>query len=298
MAAGVEQIQSKSPVGTSLGTTGKYGTPQYSGMKGVREHYTGGMEVAPGTPGAPAAAPAPAPAPQQPGLPPTGMDQQMQTINAQFQQPQQAQAQPQAQTAYQSQIGGPAQQGGMAPGGGDLNQLATTMAKDLGLPIGRGRIVDEEGNFLMTPEQIANTSGGKVTKGEAAAIMNQIAQGVSKRQTLQGQKQGIAAIQTGLGQVQSRARGSLAAMQSGFYQDLADLYSNQEFETADFSYWIQKEQMEVARELQRRAERAAKKKGGFGGFVKGALKVGAAYSTGDWGTGLSGASDIVDAFDF
>src|SRR5690606_9318319 len=78
---------------------------------------------------------------------------------------------------------------------------------------------------------------------------------------------------TGLGQVQSRGRGSLAAMQSGFYQQIAQTYQNAiargDYESADFSYYVQREQLQIAQELQRRQEKLAKKqaRGAFFGGI-------------------------------
>ena len=143
-------------------------------------------------------------------------------------------------------------------GSSSLNALAERLAKGYGLSFGRGQLVDESGNFLMTPDQLAAASGGGETLGTAAAKMNYIADAISKEQQQRAQRQGIAAMQTGLGQVQSNARGSLASMQSGLYQGIAGLYANQDYDSADFSYWIQKEQMDQAQELQRRQEKLAK----------------------------------------
>ena len=103
----------------------------------------------------------------------------------------------------------------------------------------------------------------------------------------QQQQKGIAALQTGLGLVQSNARGSLATMQSGMYQDLADMYSNQEYAGTDFSYFIQKEQTDIARDLMRRQEKLAKKQsraGMFGGIAMGI----AGFATGNPMMGIAG----------
>jgi hypothetical protein len=180
---------------------------------------------------------------QQPagqGLPPTGLQQQLNSLNQTYsqvggmrgigydvrgQQAQQAQG-----MQGQGQL-----QGQQMMGSTSLDSMARNLAQNYGLAIGRGRLVDDQGNLLMTPEQLANASGGADTLGTAAAKMNFISQAIAKKQNEMQQQKGIAAIQTGLGQVQSRGRGSLAAMQSGFYQDLADLYSNQQYEAA-FAY--------------------------------------------------------------
>jgi hypothetical protein len=163
-------------------------------------------------------------------------------------------------------------------GSTSLDAMARNLAQRYGMPIGRGRIVDEYGNFLMTPQQMADASGGSLTLGEAAAQMNYISQALTRRQNEEQQAKGMAALQSGLGQVQSRGRGSLAAMMSGYYQDIADLYANKEYEAADFSYYIEKEKLDIETELQRRAEKAAKK-GARQNFVVGlALTVASLYT--------------------
>jgi len=203
------------------------------------------------------------------GLPPTGIQQQLASLQQMYSQVGQMAGigynvnqqqfgqsqQMQGQGAMQSQQTG---------GSTSLDQLARSLAQNYGLAIGRGNMVDQHGNMLMTPDQIANASGGSETLGSAAVKMQYIHQAVRSYQNEQAQKQGIASIQAGLGQVQSRGRGSLAAMQSGMYQDLADLYSNKQYEAADFSYWVQKEQLDIAANLQRRQEKLAKRQGYMG----------------------------------
>ncbi len=220
--------------------------------------------VAPSAP--PPTAPPPAAQQQQQGLPPTGLQQQMTSLNNMYENVQNAQSayggigfDPRQQQFNQSQQGqtGLGQQN--TGGSTNLDQMARDLATRYGLPIGRGRLIDESGNVLMTPDQIANASGGGVTLGEAAAKLNHISQAITRRQNEQQQQKGIAALQTGLGQVQNNARGSLASLQQGLYQGMADMYANQEYEAADFSYFIQKEQMDIAQELQRRQEKLAKK---------------------------------------
>ena len=189
---------------------------------------------------------------------------QMETLNAQM-----LPAAPTAPTqGGQSTPAGPQVSGGST----SLEGLAQSLAQSYGLPIGRGSLVDESGNFLMTPEQIASASGGAETMGSAAAKMNYISQAVNKQQNAQQQQKGIAALQTGLGLVQSRGRGSAAAMQSGFYQGLADMYSNQQTDAADFTYFIQEEQLQRQEAIARKYEKAQKKKskwGGLGGLIGG-----------------------------
>lgn len=216
--------------------------------------------------------PQPAPVNQSAGqgLPPTGLQQQMQALNNLYSQAQNVGAQvgygggnvtlDTRQFQFDATKGQDVSLEQHAQlGSTSLEGIARNLAERYGLPVGRGRIVDEQGNFLYTPEQLADASGGSVTMGEAAAQMNYISQALANYRNEQQQKKGIAAMQTGMGQVQSRGRGSMAAMQSGFYQGIADLYANQEYEAADFSYYIQKEQQEIAMELQRRAEKQARK---------------------------------------
>lgn len=198
--------------------------------------------------------------PQQ-GLPPTGLQQQLNSLNNLYGASTQAGYDPR-----QAQFGNEPMpnQGAGQMGSTSLDQLARNLATRYGLPVGRGRIVDDAGNFLFTPDQLAKSSGGAVTMGDAAAQMNYISQALAQHQQRESEKKGLAALQTGLGLVQSRGRGSLAAMQSGYYQDIAQLYANQEFEAADFSYYIQKEQLQIQQALQARQEKMAKKQSRFG----------------------------------
>ncbi len=207
---------------------------------------------------------------QVPPTPPTGIDQQLAGLNQQYEAVRNMpgvgydERTRQIQMAQQQGAELPPPQGAST----NLNSLARSLAENYGLPLGRGPIVDERGNFLVTPDQLAAASGGTQTVGEAAAKMNYIADAIAARQTEQSQDKAVAALQTGLGQVQSRGRGSLAAMQSGFYQNLAQLYANQEYDAADFSYFIQKEQLDMQNEILRRQEDLAKKQA-RGGVITG-----------------------------
>lgn len=203
--------------------------------------------------------------------------------------------------AYQAnQLGGVGQetavgdrQGGYST---DLNSLARRLATSYGLDIGRGDIVDASGNLLITPDQIQAASGGAETVGSAAAKLNYMSAAITKEQNLQQQQKGIAAIQTSLGQVQKRGRGSLAAMQTGLYQDLADLYSNQEYKAADYSYFIERERMDLARELDKRARDTSKGKARsqfWGGLVVGA----AGLFTGNYAVAAQGASMSAQSYE-
>lgn len=224
--------------------------------------------------------PAPASQQQQQGLPPTGLQQQLNSLNQFYSNVQNAQSGGQFGGSIGFNVRG--QQFGTAQaqedqgalgqdmeiGSTSIDAMARNLAQRYGMPIGRGRLVDDNGNFLMTPQQIADASGGAVTLGEAAAQMNYISQAITRQQNEEQQQKGISALQAGLGQVQSRGRGSLASMMSGYYEGIADLYANQEYEAADFSFYIQKEQLDIQAELQRRAEKLAKKQA-QGQFVAG-----------------------------
>lgn len=230
---------------------------------------------------------------QQQGLPPTGLQQQLQSINSLYQGVQSAQGgfnvqQQQFQQA-QNQAGGATLQVG--PGGSSsLDQMARNMAQQYGMPIGAGRLVDENGNFLVSPAQLADASGGTMTQGEAAAQMNYISQALARRQNEERRAQGIAALEQGLGLVQSNARGSLAAMTSGYYQSLAGAYMdpNQQVEAQDFSFYIQQEQLEIQQELMRRQEKLAKKQA-RGQFLGGIGLGIAGFATGNISAGIAGA---------
>ncbi len=244
-----------------------------------QQQQTGGGTAPLGAP-TPAGPPTPGQETPAQGLPPTGIDQQLETLNQTYQAVSQIPGigfDPNAQGAANNQTALPAV---LAPGGQqpvgttNVQQLSQQLAQQYGLAIGRGNLVDAQGNFLMTPQQLADASGD--TLGEAATKMNFIGQAISRQQNQAQQQKGIAAIQTGLGQVQQRGRGSLASLQTGLYQDLADLYSNQEYQAADFSYFIQKEQQDIAISLQRRAEKKAEKSSMLGNILGGA-SIGAAF---------------------
>ncbi len=245
---------------------------------------TTGGQTAPLGPAQPAGAPVPEAQTPAQGLAPTGVSQQLQTLNATYQ----AQALPlQTIPSGVAGPGGTAQPGSQPQQAGSTStqQLAQRLAQGYGLPIGRDNIVDEAGNFLMTPDQIASQGGMRM--GEAAAKMNMVSQALARAQTEQQQQKGIAALQTGVGLVQSRGRGSLAAMQSGFYQDLADIYSNQEYAAADFSYFIEAERFDRAEALMRRQEKLSKKSSRFG-FVGGIVGGIAGFATGNIAMGIGG----------
>lgn len=194
-----------------------------------------------------------------PGLPPTALSMQMQSMNQQYQQAQQQQQQGGAgggggMQAMGAELttGGPLMftDGRQGMGAGQygrssLNDMASRMAASYGLDFGRGSLLDADGNFLMTPDQLAAANPG-MDLGDIAANMNRISQAINDRRIDQQQNKATAALQTGMGQLQQRGRGSLAALQSGFFQSMAQNYTDPNLlpEQQDFSYWIQKGQME------------------------------------------------------
>lgn len=240
---------------------------------------------------------------QQGSLPPTGVQAQMNSLNNLYSQTQQQQGvgyDPRLQQFAQAQAqpggSGLQSQGGGAGMGTSLDQTARNLAQRYGLPIGNGRLVDENGNFLYNPQQMADASGGQVTMGEAEALMNHIGQALTQQREGQAREQSLAALQTGLGQVQSRGRGSLAGMMSGYYRDIANMYQQAitrgDYETADFNYYIEKEQLEIQQELQRREEKLAKKQARFG-MLGGVAMTAIGFGTGNVGVGLGGVNQIV-----
>jgi hypothetical protein len=203
-----------------------------------------------------------------PGLPPTALSMQMASLNDQYQQRQ--------QQAMMQQQGGALQQGTagqQTTGTGEfartsLQDMAERLAKGYGLEFGRGTLVNPEGDFMQTPEQLAGQGGDMAT---TAASMNQVARALNDRQLEQQQNQATAALQAGMGQVQQRGRGSLAAMQSGFYQAMAQNYTNPNLlpEQADFSFWIAKGALDEARLIEeKRLKAAGPQRIDFGGSNK------------------------------
>ena len=240
---------------------------------------------------------------QQPGgmqgLPQTGLQAQLQSLQSFYQQAAQTPGggvSPQAAIQQGPLVGqaagaatGTAAGGRTQAGQVNIQQLAKSLAQSYGLPMGRGELIDPSGNWLVTPEQLAAASGGQESMGMAAAKMNYISQAIANAQNQQQQQKGIAALQTGLGLVQSRERGSLAAMQSGFYEGLADLYANQEHEAADFTYFIEEERFRIEQEMRRKAEKRAKKKGILGAVAGIGMAIGG-FATGNIGLGVQGVS--------
>ncbi len=239
------------------------------------------------------------------GLPPTGLQAQLQALQRRnaavtgmqggiafnpqqffFAKSQAAGAGGQALPATLGQQGSGGGAGAGVQGSTSLQQMANKLASQYGLSFGRGNLFDESGNPQMTPEQIAMASGGAETMGTAAAKMSYIAQAIQRWQMEESQQRGIETLQSGIGLVQSRARGSAAALQSGLYSQMANQYANQEYEAADFSYYIQREQQLIEQELQRKAEKLAKKNA-MGSVIMGAIGLIAAPFTGGATLGMA-----------
>jgi hypothetical protein len=152
---------------------------------------------------------------------------------------------------------------GTGGGAGSLNNMAQQLARSYGLPIGSGSMVDEYGNITYQPKN-----------EEEMMKLQMISDAIYNRQTQESHARGVAAQTAGMGLVRQRGRGSLAAMQSGMYENLASLYANQEFQQADYTLMIQSEQLQRAERIQQEARRQAKKakkSGMVGGIIGGVV---------------------------
>ncbi len=266
-------------------------------LKGDTEQTTPGAEQ----PQAPVPVGKPPAMTNVPGLPPTGLQQQMSSLNQEYEQIQQREA------LGAGLVGGEA--GGRTTTGPDmlvpegpfaappaqgadnyaqssLRDLGEKMARNYGLDFSRGTLVDTAGNFMQTPEQLAG-AGGDV--GTTAETMNYIAQAINDQRIQSAQDQATAALQTGAGLLAKRGRGSLAALQSGFFQAMAANYTNPNLlpEQQNFSFWIEEERYQeqqaiMEAELGRRGISV----GGETGGVPGLATIG---SVG----GKSGPGDVV-----
>jgi len=198
-------------------------------------------------------------------LPPSGIVRQAQTMNSMLagsgqQQPQMPSTQPGAPQQQQGQF-----RADKRAGTTNLNDLATTLAEQYGLPIGRTPLVDQSGNLTRMPSNI-----------DEAVKMQFISQAIADEQNQRAQNRAVASLQTGFGQMQKRAPGSLAAATSGQYGQLADVYMREQNVAQDFSFYIQNEMLKRQEALQRAAEKKAKK-GKRGALIGGII--GAAAGT-------------------
>jgi len=225
------------------------------------------------------------------GLPPTGLQQQLATINANHAQAaaQGVHSNPQAQNQAlpASVTGGQPGAASTQRGSTSLSQLAQTLSRSYGLSLPRGDIVDDQGNFLVTPDQLAAASGGKESMGTAAAKMNYIADAIQRQQQQAELHKSEAALATGAGLVGKRGRGSLAELQEGTYNNIASLYQNQQHKAADFSYFIEKEKLDLAAQIQERQIRLQKKQAKAQAFTGAGMLVGGILS-GNIGLAVSG----------
>lgn len=149
------------------------------------------------------------------------------------------------------------------PGQTNLNDIAENLGRNYGISLGATPLVDEAGNFNRMP-----------TTGQEAVGFQFISQAIADEQNRREQQKAQGAIQEGLGQVQKRGRGSLATLQSTGYESMAQMYASNQHKAADFSYFVQKEQLDKAEELVRRNEAAAKKSGRhamIGGIIGGVI---------------------------
>lgn len=220
---------------------------------------------------------------QVPGLPPTGLQQQLASMQQQYAAYQSARAPglgaigvdvnanaASNQNSLRGGATGQQQQGQQAmqataspqlPGGQtSLQQLAQRLAQSYGLAVGRDALFDAQGNPNMTPDQLAAASGGKDTMGTAAAKMNYIAAAIQNQKNETNLKKSESALQAGLGLTSQRRSGSMIGQQQQFYSQLASLYQSQDKEAADFSYFIQKEKQDIENEMLRKAQKLAGKK--------------------------------------
>ena len=255
--------------------------------------------------------------PSTQGLPPTGLQQQLASMQQQYQAYSQARVaglghvgvdvnagargnQASLRGGATQQRGGQAMQAGLEGGGASMTQpgqtslqaLAQRLASSYGLAVGRDSLVDAQGNFNMTPDQIAKASGGADTMGTASAKMNYIASALQRQQQAGDYKKSEAALQAGLGLTGKRQSGSMIQQQQQFYSQLAALYQDQSktHEAEDFSYFIQKEKMDIESEMMRRAEKLKGKKarsGFWGGLGMTAFNI----ATGNYGGAIQSGMD-------
>lgn len=209
------------------------------------------------------------------GLPPTGLQQQLQSLRQQYdfygeygyRAPVGQYMRRVRDIGYDPRWRGHEQQTALPSmieserGSTSLNELAKRLARNYGLAVGRDDLVDSLGNFNFTPDQLAEASGGAETAGSAAAKMNYISAAIARYQEEQKYKQAEATVMSGLGLVNQRRTGSMISQQAPFYQQLGALYAQQaaSVEALDFSYYIYKEREAIEDEVRRRAERKMRK---------------------------------------
>lgn len=172
-------------------------------------------------------------------------------------------------------------------------QLGRQLAERYGIA-GRAPLVDAAGNFNRMPNS-----------ADEAAKFQYIGQALANLRAEQNQAQAVAAQQASIGLVQSNARGSLAAMQSGQYQSLAQTYLADTERVAsmqpDFSYFIEKEMQERQEKLIRDQMRFQKKQAKYAmwGAIAGAIVGGASgQSMASAGSGAQAGATIGGGFSY
>jgi hypothetical protein len=125
--------------------------------------------------------------------------------------------------------------------------------------------------------------------GTAAAKMNYIADAIQRQQQQAELQKSEAALATGAGLVGKRGRGSLAMLQEGTYNNIAQLYQNQQHKAADFSYFIEKEKLDLQQQILARQEKLAKKQA-RGQFITGLGMVATGILTGNAGLAVGGGA--------
>ena len=177
-------------------------------------------------------------------------------------QPGQGQGQPQGGGAYQSFLsmaktpqGFPQAQPVMPvgsapglPGTTSLSEMGNYLGRLYGIDIGGQGLFDNEGTALRTPRN-----------ADEAAAFNLISQRLADEKTKASMKKAEVALQQQQGLLQRSGRGSLSAFAAGGFGQMADLYSQQQFNPTDFGYWIAKEFQEKQERLARDQMRAMKK---------------------------------------
>lgn len=146
----------------------------------------------------------------------------------------------------------------------NLTDMANYLAGSYGIQLGRQPLVDERGNFMRMPQN-----------ADEAVKFQFISQALADEKNKRAQQRSVSAIQAGIGAGRGRARGGLQQLMSGQYEALAQTYGREQHRGADFSYFVQKEQLEKLDAITRRMEKLAKKRargamiGGLIGAVAG-----------------------------
>jgi hypothetical protein len=145
--------------------------------------------------------------------------------------------------------------GGPAAGGtgvslyGNMSEYANKLAKAYGLDVGGEPIVDERGNITRTP------------KNEQEAMqLSRLATAVSNEMNRHYEAKAMGTLQMQAGLTRSRAPGSLAALQSGAYSQMASIYANTDISAGNFDQYVAYYQGLRAEKIAERMVKAAKYK--------------------------------------